>query len=271
MKLTVALAQVTSGPDSTENLRLATKYVADAKAASAQLIVFPEVFMNHYPANTPLDQMESQTVSGPFVTAMRDLAQTHQMWCVFGMRQTGTTPGGRTFNTTVVLTDAGDIAGIYRKTHLYDAFGAKESERVEPGRQLFDPIASPWGRIGLFVCYELRFPEVARDQVAKGAEILIVPSGWVRGPLKEDHWEHLVVTRALENTVFVLACDQVSDYYCGQSVVVDPMGVKLAQAGEEPSLVVTTIDTDRIDAVRKKLPSLGHRRPELYETAMQHA
>lgn len=271
MKLTVALAQVGSGPDSTKNLQVAAQYVPNARAAGAQLIVFPEVFMNHYPASTPLDEMESQMLSGPFVTAMRHLSQTHQMWCVFGMRETGTTPGCRTFNTSVVLTDAGEIAGVYRKTHLYDAFGAKESARVEPGHQLFEPITSPWGRIGLFVCYELRFPEIARDQVAKGAEILIVPSGWVRGPLKEDHWEHLVVTRALENTVFVLACDQVSDYYCGQSMVVDPMGVKLAQAGEEPYLLVTTIDTQRIPAVREKLPSLGHRRPELYERTMQRA
>lgn len=267
MKLTVALAQVTSGPDSRENLKTAAAFLDEARSASAQLVVFPEVFMNHYPSETPFDQMETETLEGAFVRTMSQMAKQHRVWCIFGMRETAPGTVGRSFNTTVVLNDSGDIVGVYRKTHLYDAFGARESDRVVPGDTLFDPVASPWGRLGVFVCYELRFPEVAREQVARGADILVVPSGWVRGPMKEDHWEHLVVARALENTVFLLACDQVSDYYCGRSLAVDPMGVKLAQGAEIPQLIVTTIETDRIQAVRQKLPSLVHRRPELYQTA----
>lgn len=265
MKLTAALVQVGSGPDSRENLKVAESYLEAARAASAELVVFPEVFMNHYPPETPFGQMETQPLTGPFVRGMAALAKTHQVWCVFGMREAAPGVEGRSYNTTAVLNDVGDLVGVYRKTHLYDAFGARESDRVVPGDALFDPVASPWGRLGVFVCYELRFPEIARDQVARGADILIVPSGWVRGPLKEDHWEHLVVTRALENTAFLLACDQVSDYYCGRSLVVDPMGVKLAEAGEVPQLVVVTLDTDRISAVRQKLPSLIHRRLDLYQ------
>lgn len=264
MNLTLALAQVQSESDSRQNLTTAAAYVARAQRAGASLVVFPEVFMNHYPSGTPIEQMETESLEGPFVGAMRDLAHQYGMWCVFGMRETAADGSPRAFNTTVVVRDTGEVAGVYRKTHLYDAFGARESDRVQPGDTLFEPIASPWGCLGVFVCYELRFPEIAREQVARGADILIVPSGWVRGPMKEYHWEHLIVTRALENTVFLAACDQVSDYYCGRSVVVDPMGVQVVVGGEVPQLLVTTIDTARIAEVRAKLPSLQHRRPALY-------
>ena len=152
--------------------------------------------MNDYPPHTPVNQMESQPVSGPFAAGMQELARRHGRWVVFGMRETNP-HGGRAFDTAVVVNSSGQRVAAYRKTHLYDAFGAAESDRFAAGAHLIAPIASPWGRLGLFVCYELRFPEVAREQVAQGADILIVPSGWVRGPMKEYHWEHLVVTRAL--------------------------------------------------------------------------
>jgi len=266
MKLTLALAQVGATANSEENLATANEYAQRAAEGGADLLVFPEVFMNHYPPATPQEAMEAQTLDGRFVTGMRGLAQRLNMWIVFGMRERGDAADGRSFNTSVILNSAGHVVGVYRKTHLYDAFGAQESARVVPGDALFQPVDTPWGRIGMFVCYELRFPEIARDQVAKGADILIVPSGWVRGPMKEYHWQTLVTARALENTAFVVACDQVSDYYCGCSLVVDPMGITVAQAGETPALVLTTIDTDRIAEVRQKLPSFRHRRPELYQS-----
>nr|WP_284286350.1 nitrilase-related carbon-nitrogen hydrolase [Alicyclobacillus fastidiosus] len=116
----------------------------------------------------------------------------------------------------------------------------------------------------MFVCYELRFPEIARYQAIQGADIIIVPSGWVRGPLKEHHWKTLVTARALENTLFVAACDQVSDHYCGNSLVVDPMGVHMATGSEVETLIPCEIDLSRVADVRRKLPSSIHRRPELY-------
>lgn len=262
--LTVGLAQVGSGPQSSENLKVAEQYADVASHRGVELLVFPEVFMNHYPAETAIREIETQPITGPFVEGMRELALQKHVWTVFGMRETTTDGTERALNTTLILDGQGEIRGVYRKTHLYDAFGAKESQKIQPGTELFKPIASPWGNLGLFVCYELRFPEVARFQVGQGADILIVPSGWVRGPMKEYHWETLVVTRALENTAFVLACDQVSDFYCGRSLVVDPMGVKVACGGETEELITTTIDLERIANVREKLPSYSHRRPELY-------
>lgn len=170
----------------------------------------------------------------------------------------------RAYNTTIIMSSSGEIKGVYRKTHLYDAFGAQESKTIKPGDSLFEPIDTPFGRIGVFVCYELRFPEIARHQAMKGADILIVPSGWVRGPLKERHWETLITTRALENTVYLIACGHVNDFYLGRSMVVDPLGLTVAQGTEREGLIPCRIDMNRIKEVRKVLPTHIHRRPELY-------
>jgi predicted amidohydrolase len=114
------------------------------------------------------------------------------------------------------------------------------------------------------VCYELRFPEIARQFALQGADILFVPAGWVAGSMKEDHWQTLIRARAIENTMFVCGANLVGDIFSGRSIIVDPMGVILASAGEEETLIVSDIDLDRIRRVREKLPSVRHRKPEFY-------
>ena len=163
-----------------------------------------------------------------------------------------------------MLDGAGSIVRTYHKTHLYDAFGYRESDEIKAGEAFFEPVETPFGKIGLFVCYEVRFPEVARDQRAKGAEIIIMPTAWVKGDMKSLHFETLVKARAIENTVFMIACDQYSKIRMGESIAVDPMGVTLASGGEGEKVIPVYIDTDRIAEVRKKLPSFEDRRPELY-------
>ncbi len=268
MSTQIVMAQLESTADKHVNLEKASRSITAAtKEYGAKIVLFPEVFMNHFPKGTPQKTIrsESETLDGPFVTAMKQLAKDQNTWVVFGMRETTEDPNeDRTYNTTVMISSKGKIVSSYRKTHLYDAFGYKESDNIRPGDSLFEPIETPFGRIGMFVCYELRFPEIARHQVSRGADVLIVPSGWVRGPMKEYHWSTLVITRALENTVFVAACDQVSDFYCGRSLVVDPMGVAMVTGPETEALIPCTIDIDRIKEVRSKLPSFQNRRPELY-------
>ncbi|MEI3180657.1 MAG: nitrilase-related carbon-nitrogen hydrolase [Lachnospiraceae bacterium] len=158
----------------------------------------------------------------------------------------------------------GRLWSTYRKTHLYDAFGYKESDDNKPGDQFFEPIDTPFGKIGLFVCYEVRFPEVARYQRSKGADIIMMPTAWVPGPLKSPQFRTLITARAIENTVYMVACDQVGANAMGESVVVDPMGVVVASAGEVETLICAEIDTDRVEKVRAKLPAYKDRRPELY-------
>lgn len=268
MKSTFVLAQLEAMPDYRDNIAKAEKAIKESvERFRADFIVFPEVFMYHYPRGTEQTVAlgSAQPLDGPFVQAMQQLARQYKVWIVVGMREvTGDGADSRNYNTTLMLDSEGTIKGVYRKTHLYDAFGIKESKTMKPGDKLFDPIDTPFGRIGMFVCYEVRFPEVARDQALKGADIIVMPTAWVKGDLKSLHFRTLVTARAIENTVFMLACDQYSKMFMGESVAVDPMGVPMASGGEGECLVPVFVDTDRIAEVRKKLPSFKDRRVEVY-------
>ena len=204
----------------------------------------------------------AETTDGPFVCAMKELAQEYGIWTVFGMREPA--DAERSYNTTVVLDDAGRMIRAYRKTHLYDAFSTRESDTIVPGSELFEPFDTPFARIGLLVCYEMRFPEIARDQALKGAELILMPTAWVRGRQKSEHLRLSVAARALENTVFVAMCDMCGGIRIGESAVAGPLGEVIAQAGSESTLLIAEIDTDQIAAARKVLPVLENRRPELY-------
>ena len=268
MATTFVLAQMITEGDPEVNLQNAQKAVEEAvEHFHPDIMVFPEMFMSHFPKETEIKSCLStaQSLSGPFVTGMRNLAAKYHIWIVFGMNEAVEDANDdRNYNTTVMLNEKGEIVGTYRKTHLYDAFGFKESDINKPGDSLFEPIDTPFGKIGLFVCYEVRFPEVARYLTAKGADILIMPTAWMRGDLKSHHFRTLTTARAIENTVYVLACDSVGKDNLGESLVVDPMGVVVASGGECPELIPCVVDLERVKAVRKKLPSYKDRRPELY-------
>ncbi|MBO0702516.1 MAG: hydrolase, partial [Candidatus Dormibacteraeota bacterium] len=151
--------------------------------------------------------------------------------------------------------------GQYRKIHLYDAFNRRESDLVAAGEGDLLTFTQDGLTLGVMNAYDVRFPELARELVVdRGAQVLILPAAWVRGDLKEDHWEILVRARAIENTVYVLAADQVGQDCCGASMIVDPMGVPLARGGETPQLVFGEISADRVREVRRMNPSLENRR-----------
>ena len=210
---TFVLAQMASDGYPDHNLEEARKAMAEAQKYEPDMVIFPELFMSEFPLGTPVEVCHStaQRLDGPFVTEMRALAKQYGTWVVFGMNEIVDDPDDdRNYNTSVVVNSEGEIVTHYHKTHLYDAFGSKESDKIKPGDQLFEPIDTPFGRIGLFVCYEVRFPEVARDQRAKGADIIIMPTAWVCGKMKSLHFRSLITARAIENTVYMLACDQAS-------------------------------------------------------------
>lgn len=268
MAATFVLAQMNSVGEPEINLQNAKKAVEEAvERFHLDFIIFPEVFMSHFPIGTDRKTCLStaQSLSDSFVAGMRNLAAKHSIWMVFGMNEeTEGINDDRNYNTTVMINDKGEIVSSYRKTHLYDAFGYKESNDNKPGEFFFEPVETPFGKIGIFVCYEVRFPEVARYQASKGADIIIMPTAWVRGDLKSHHFRTLITARAIENTVYMLACNQVGKDFIGESVAVDPMGVPIACAGESEELIPCIIDLERVAAVRKKLPAYEDRRPELY-------
>ncbi|WP_022881290.1 carbon-nitrogen hydrolase family protein [Gryllotalpicola ginsengisoli] len=259
-ELQLAVAQFAPGSDTEANLAAIRSLARAAVARGARLVVFPEYssfFVN--PVGAPfLDAAE--TLDGTFVTALGALADELDATIVAGMAERSEQPG-RFSNTVVALAPGSGLVASYRKQHLYDAFGARESEWVAPGGleepQLFDVDGV---RIGLQTCYDLRFPEVTRRIVDAGAELVLVPSEWVRGTLKEHHWRTLITARAIENTVYVAAADHVPPVGVGASLIVDPVGVTLAELGDETDAALASLSTQRLHEVRQMNPALELRR-----------
>jgi len=268
MTTTVAIAQLQSNVNADENLSRAMHVIGEAAQHGAKLIVFPELFMAvHVGSNFRADYVRgvSQTLDGPYATGLRQAARQYGIWVIAGMLETAQATQSKSYNTTLVINDQGDLQTAYHKSHLYDAFGLKESDVYAAGDELFTPIATPFGRMGLLVCYELRFPEITSYQAAHGVDFFVIPSAWVSGAMKEHHWRTLVTARAIENTAYMVTCDQVGNNYMGRSLVVDPMGTVRAEGSEEEDILYADIDLERLARVREKIPALTHRRPELYQ------
>ncbi len=261
----IALCQQVSSPRKEENLETARLAIREAKRRGADLALLPEVFMAFIAPESPVAAAQvAEPIDGPFVSALAAEARRHHLYVGCGVYESAPDERTRAYNTAVLLGPDGDLALAYRKTHLYDAFGYRESDRIVPGAEPPGVVRTPLGTLGLLVCYELRFPELARAVAVAGGDVLLLPAAWVAGPLKEHHWTTLLAARAIENTIFVAAADQVGTICAGRSRLLDPMGVTLADAGEEACVVTAEVDLARIARVREKLPSLRHRRQELY-------
>lgn len=259
MSLAVSVGQFGATVDKAHNLSEIERLVGKAAAACARLVVLPENSMYSNPDPTADYSGEREQLDGPFVTTMMRLAKEHGVAVVVGMTEVleGTTKAS---NTVVSIGSAGELLGFYRKVHLYDAFGYKESERVHSAP--FEPLTfkAEGLTFGVMTCYDIRFPEMARALVDVGSDVLVVPAAWAVGPSKEDHWTTLARARAIENTTYVMVSGQTGPHCTGQSMIIDPMGVVVASAGETPGIAATTISNERIDAVRRKNPSLSNRR-----------
>jgi predicted amidohydrolase len=251
--LRVALVQAASALEPEAN-RAALARLAPS---DADLVVFPEAFARDFGAPGSDVSAFAEPVDGPFGTALGDLAAAGGTTVLAGMFEVGDDPG-RPFNTLLVR---GRAAAAYRKIHLYDSFGYRESDRLSPGPP--EPVVvdlDGW-RLGLMTCYDLRVPELARALVDRGAEVLVVPAAWVAGPGKIDHWRTLLAARAIENTVYVVAAGQPAPRYCGTSLVLDPLGRVVAEAGaEEETVVRAELDPAAVAEVRRTNPSLANRR-----------
>lgn len=254
----VALGQMVVGPDKDQNLRTIARITAGAAAAGARLVVFPEGAMVQAQQSDQSLVPVAESMDGPFVDRLSQLARAHGLAIACGIFEVG--DGTRVYNTVAVVGPDGDLLGAYRKIHLYDAFAFRESTTVLPGPGAALMFELGGTRFGVMTCYDVRFPELARLLSTRGAEAVILPAAWVAGPLKDDHWDVLVRARAIENTVYVLACAQAGSGRCGASMLVDPMGVAIARAGEVEQLIVGDLSGDRLAEVRKVNPSLRNRR-----------
>lgn len=258
--LGIAVAQFAPGADARANLEAIRTLARSAAARGARLVVFPE-YSSYFaePLGTELLR-HAESLNGPFVSALAEVAESLRVHIVAGVVEQSDDPQ-RVHNTLVALSPEGRLVARYRKQHLYDAFGASESQWMLPGSLAEPETFEVDGiRVGLQTCYDIRFPEVSRRLADAGARLILVPAEWVRGPLKEAHWRTLLAARALENTVYIAAADHVPPTGVGLSVIIDPMGVELAALGETTDAAIAWISNARVDEVRRINPSLALRR-----------
>ncbi|HEY8482445.1 MAG TPA: carbon-nitrogen hydrolase family protein [Spirillospora sp.] len=256
----VAVAQFAPGTDKDDNLAAIGELAAEAAGRGAKVVVFPEFAMFTAPRIDGRFVDAAEPLDGPFASGLGELARRHGVHVVAGLNERLDEPG-RMSNTLVAVDPGGGIVATYRKIHLYDAFGFKESAVVRPG-EITEPETFKVDGVtfGMQTCYDVRFPEVTRRIVDAGADVLALPAAWVPGPLKEDHWRTLTRARAIENTIYVAAAGQCGSTGAGNSMIVDPMGVVTAGLGESPGVVVGDVSPERVGAVRDKNPALRLRR-----------
>ncbi len=249
----VTLVQEASTLDPADN----RDRLAELTPEGSDLVVFPEAFARDFGEPGSDLSGAAEPLDGPFATEVARVADQRGTTVLAGMFERGDDPA-RPVNTLVLR---GAAHADYRKIHLYDSFGYRESDRVTAGpAHARDGRPGAVLRIGLMTCYDLRFPELARALVAAGAEALVVPAAWVAGPRKVDHWTTLARARAIENTAYVVAVGQPGPRYTGHSIVVDPLGEVLAEAGEKPETLTVTLDRAVVDDARRTNPSLANRR-----------
>ena len=256
----IAVAQFAPVADSAFNLTTIRTLAERAARRGASLVVFPEYSSYFEPDLGPGYVDAAQPLDGDFVAGLAAIATELQIHVVAGLVETSADPG-RFSNTLVAVGPDGSLVAKYRKMHLYDAFGSRESDWVVAG-DLDAPETFDWGgfTVGLQTCYDARFPEVTRRLVDAGADVVLLPSEWVRGPLKEHHWRTLLTARAIENTIYVAAADQAPPTGVGNSMVIDPMGVEIATIGEATDVAVAWLSPQRVTRVRETNPALLLRR-----------
>lgn len=266
MSALAAVVQMVSGPDPDTNLAQAGRLLAEAARAGARLAVLPENVACMTPDLHRLQVIAEPWGAGPIQEALANMARRHGLWLV-----AGTIPlraeGGLMTNSTLVFDAQGQVRARYDKIHLFDADvpggeAHRESASFAAGREVV-VLDTPVGRLGLAVCYDLRFPELFRAMAAQGAELFALPAAFTHAT-GVAHWDVLLRARAIENQCYMLASGQGGQHFegrrtFGHSQIIDPWGEVLAGHAEGPGLVVASIDLQAQHELRERLPVLRHR------------
>lgn len=262
-----AVVQVQGTPDLAANEAVARDLTARAAADGARLVVLPENWFFIGPLAEKARHAEP--LDGPRVGRMRDHAARLGVHLLLGSVAEASADPARCYNTSVLVGPAGEVIATYRKVHLFDVDipdGAvfQESATVLPGDGGVTVAETPLARIGLSVCYDLRFPELYRRLIDGGAQVLAVPSAFTQFTGK-DHWEVLLRARAIENTCWVIAANHSGPHgggraSYGHSMIVDPWGTVVAVCSDGPGYALARVDLGYQGKVRAQLPSLSHRR-----------
>jgi predicted amidohydrolase len=262
------------------NIAAADKHVRAAAAEGATLVVLPEKWT--VIGNPEELRAGAQTLEGSAVVWARETAREMGIDLVAGSISERVEGREKLSNASVHVGPDGEIKAVYRKMHMFDVVieGKRycESNTDEPGEEVVVSELADRTKLGMAICYDLRFPELFRVLALRKARIVTLPAAFTL-PTTRDHWEPLVRARAIENQVFMVAANQVGEHpgghhSGGRSLIVDPWGAVLAHAnGEEPGHIVAELDFANQDDVRKRVPLLEHRRPKLYHrsSAQAHA
>lgn len=269
MRLDVALIQLDATDDVSANLERAAALAEEAAGRGARLVALPEVL--HYRGPDAGFQASARPIPGPLTEPFAEVARRHGAWILMGSVAETSDHAGRPYNTSALVDPHGEIAARYRKVHLFDVAVDDgpvdtESARVSAGDA---PVCVDVEgvRLGLSICYDVRFPELYRSLALAGAEVLTVPANFTERTGR-DHWEVLLRARAIENGAWVIAPAQIGgppgQPSFGRSMVIDPWGTVVAQASDTVGIIEARIETDRVAAVRRQIPVLANRRPEAY-------
>lgn len=255
----IALVQFAAEVDAEANRRRIADALDGLAGKGCDLVVLPEAAMHDFGSAGHDLAAAAEPLDGPFVQLLADRARRLEATIVAGMfERTADLP----FNTLVVVGPDGELRTTYRKIHLYDSFGYRESDRLRAGD--VTPVTFEVGglTVGLLTCYDLRFPELARAlmEPAPVPELLVVPAAWVAGQHKVEHWRTLLAARAIENTVYVAAAAQSGERYTGHSLVVDPWGSIVDEAHDADAVVLADLDPQVVARSREVNPSLANRR-----------
>ena len=264
----VACIQNTATPDLDENVAALISRVRDAAAAGADFITMPEHCTLMEPRTAVLHEHAVPLDEHPTLARFKVLAAELGRWMLIGSLP-ARSPDGRIANCSVLLDNGGAVVASYDKIHMFDVdlptgerFRESEDFQAGPEACLAD---TPWGVLGMTICYDLRFPQLYRALAQGGARFMTIPAAFIK-VTGDAHWEILLRARAIETASFVIAPCQTGHHYakrhtCGHSMIIDPWGKVLADGGDEVGFVMAEIDPARVDQVRAMIPSLEHDRP----------
>lgn len=263
-RLTLSLVQMDCKlGDPAANFAAAADSVAEAARRGSQLVLLPELWSTAY----ALDR--APELAAPLAQSADDagwfgqfacLARQHKLWLAGSLLEAR---NGQYYNCLALYDPDGNLQAAYRKIHLFRLMD--EEQYLGPGEE---PVVldAPWGKTGLAICYDLRFPELFRRYALAGAGLMLLPAEWPHP--RREHWRTLLKARAIENQCYVVACNRIgttgSNTFFGASAVIDPWGEPLIEGGEADLVLTATIDLALVPAVRRRIPVFADRRPELY-------
>lgn len=265
----IAAIQMASGTNVSANLIEAGKQIANAAKAGAKLIVLPENFAIMAFENADLVKIAEEDGSGPMQDFLSEQAMKNNVWLVSGTIPLKSALENKAYAACLVYNNKGERVNRYNKIHLFDVHleitkeTYNESETFEAGNQVV-VVDTPFGKIGIAICYDLRFPELFRQLVLQGAEIIVLPAAFTAITGKA-HWEVLLRARAIENLCYVVASAQ-GGYHVngrethGDSMIIDPWGTIIDRLPHGPGFVIADIDTENTQKMRKNFPVLQHRK-----------